>query len=51
MRLDRTKKKTNDVVINGIINLFRVKTENKVIKDRVLRDVRNLFEHEKEDMN
>ena len=30
-------------------NLFRLKKENKVIKDRVFRDIRDLFEHEEED--
>ena len=26
-------------------NLFRLKIENEAIKDRVIRDIRNLFEH------
>ena len=30
-------------------NRFRLKKENEAIKDRVIRDVRNLFVHEKED--
>ena len=29
-------------------NLFRLKKENETIKDRVMRDIRNLFEHEVE---
>ena len=33
----------------GIQNLFRLKKENKVIKDRIFRDTRDLFEHEEED--
>ena len=29
-------------------NLFKLKNENEAIKDRVIRDIRNLFEHEEE---
>ena len=29
-------------------NLFRLKKENKAIKDRIIKDIRNLFEHEEE---
>ena len=29
-----------------IRNIFRFKKNNKVIKDRIPRDIRNLFEHE-----
>ena len=32
-RLNKLKKETNDTSITGIRNLFRVKKENKVIKD------------------
>ena len=32
--------------IKDIRNLFRLKKENKLIKDRILRDIRNLLEHE-----
>ena len=38
------KKKT----IKDVRNLFRLKKENKVIKDRILRDIRNLFKHREE---
>ena len=31
-----------------IRNLLRLEKETKAIKDRILRDIRNLFEHEKE---
>ena len=34
----------DDTTAKDIRNLFRLKTENKVIKD-----IRNLFEHEEED--
>ena len=30
-------------------NLFRIKTENEAIKDRVIIHIKNLFEHEEED--
>ena len=29
-------------------NLFRLKKDNETIKDRVIRDISNLFEHEEE---
>ena len=32
----------------GIRNLFRLKKENKAIKDRLIRGIRNIFEHEEE---
>ena len=42
-------KKTDGTAIKDI-NLFRLKKENEVIKDdRVIRDIRNLFEYEEED--
>ena len=30
-------------------NLFRQEKETKVIKERTLRDIKNIFEHEKEE--
>ena len=38
-------KKTNDAAIKAIRNLFQLKKENKAIKYRILRDIRNLSEH------
>ena len=35
----------------GIINLFRLKKGTKAIKDRMLRDIKNCFEHEEEQKN
>ena len=35
--------------MKGIRNLFRLKKENKAIKYRILRDVRNYFQDEEED--
>ena len=37
-------------MIKGISNLFRQR-KKETIKDRVIRDIRNLFEHEEEDYN
>ena len=31
------------------LNLYRLQRENKEIKDRVIRNIRNLFEHEEEE--
>ena len=44
-RLRKTKKETNAAAIKGIINLLRLKKENKITKDGILRDIGNLFEH------
>ena len=35
-------------VTKNIRNLFKLKKENQVIKDRIIRYIRNLFEHEEE---
>ena len=35
--------------IKNMRNRFRLKKENKVIKDRVIRYIRNLFQHVEED--
>ena len=34
--------------MKDIRNLFRKEKETKAIKDRILRDIKNLFEHEEE---
>ena len=36
-------------MIKDVRNIFRLKKENKAIKDRINRDIRNLLEHEEED--
>ena len=38
----------NNIAIKDVINLFRLKEENKAIKDRMIRDIRNLFGKKKE---
>ena len=43
------KMKKNEIYftkIKGVRNLFRLKKQNETIKDRVMRDIINLFEHE-----
>ena len=44
-------KNLNYTAIKDIRNLFRLEKETKVIKDRTLRDIQSLFEHEKEEEN
>ena len=38
----------DQTTIKEIRNLFRLKKENVVIKDKVIRDIRKLFEHGEE---
>ena len=45
--LSLLKKETKP--IKDIRNLVRLQKENKAIKDRIIRDIRGLFEQEKED--
>ena len=49
--LFRIKKKQNYIAIKYIKNLFRQEKKTKAIKDRILRDIKNIFEHEKEEEN
>ena len=44
--LFRLKKELNYTIIKDKRNLFRQKKETKPIKNRILRDIKNLFEHE-----
>ena len=41
--------KKNYTAIKDTRNLFRLEKEIKAIKDRILRDIKNLFEYEEED--
>ena len=45
----KLKKETNDTTITGVRILFRLKNKNKAIKYRILRDISNLFQHDKID--
>ena len=44
-RLEKLKKETIYTTIKKIWNLFRLEKENKAIKERIIIDIRNLFEH------
>ena len=43
------KKEIDDTAIKYTRNLFGLKKESKVIKDRILRDIRSLLEHEEKE--
>ena len=47
--LFRLKKELNYTVVKDVRNLFRQEKETKAIKDRILRDIKNPFEHEKDE--
>ena len=49
--LFRLKKEQNYTGIKDIRNLSRLEEETKTIKDRILRDIKNLFEHQEEKQN
>ena len=42
--LFRQKKEVDDNIIKNIRNPFRLKKENEAIKDRITREISNLFE-------
>ena len=44
----RLKLELNYTAIKDIRNIFRLGKKTKAIKDRILRDIKNLFEHEEE---
>ena len=41
------KKQLEDNIFKGIRNIFKLKKENEVSKDLIIRDFRSLFESEK----
>ena len=41
-------KEINENIIKNIKHLYRLGKEKKTIKDRIIRDIRNLFEYEEE---
>ena len=47
----RLKEELNYSAIRNIRNLFRLEKENIAIKDKIYRDIKNLFEHEEDDEN
>ena len=42
----RLKKKQNKAATKNIKNFDRLEKETKAIKERIFRDIKNLFEHE-----
>ena len=46
--LFRPNKELNYIAIKDMRNLFRLEKVTKAIKDRVLRDIKNLLEHGEE---
>ena len=48
INLFRLKKELNYTAIKDIIITFRQQKATKATKDRILRDIKNLFEHEEE---
>ena len=49
INLFRLKKELNYIAIEDIRNLFSLEKEPNSIKDRIIRDITNLFGHEKKD--
>ena len=49
--LFRLKKEQNGTAIKSVKIIFRLKRKNKGIKHKVLRNIKNLFEYEKEEEN
>ena len=47
--LFRLKMEINYSVIRYITNLYWLEKETKTMKDRILRDIKNLFEHREEE--
>ena len=43
------KKQSEESIIKSIRNLFKLKKENGAIKDRIIRDIRTIFEREEID--
>ena len=43
------EKEVDNPAVKDIGNLFKLKKENIAIKNRLIRDIRNPFEHEEED--
>ena len=48
--LFRLNKEVNHTAVKDIRNLFRWEKETKGIKNRILGDIKNLFEHEEENL-
>ena len=42
------KKEIDETTIIAVRNIFRLKKENEAIKERIIKDIRNLFEYEED---
>ena len=47
--MEKLKKETTDTTTKRVRNIFRLENEIKVIKDMILRCIRNLVENEEEE--
>ena len=45
----KIQKQSEDNIIENIRNLFKIKKENKSIKDKIIRDIKTLIEQQGED--
>ena len=45
----KNRRPEEENMIKDIRNLIRLEKENEAIKDRILRNIKNLFEHEEEE--
>ena len=45
----RLKKEINDNAIKDITNIYGLEEENKAIKYRIIKDIKNFFEHGEEE--
>ena len=49
--MNKLQKGTNDAAIKGIRIFFRLKKENKANKDKIIRHIKNLLEHDQKQEN
>ena len=47
--MEKLKKETIDTTIKDILNLFRLEKQNKAVKYIIVRNIRNIFEHEEKE--
>ena len=45
----KIEKQFEDNIIKNIRNFFKLKKENTTLKDRIIRDIKTLFEQQEED--
>ena len=45
----KIQKQSEDNIIRNTRNLFKLKKKKKAIKDKIFRDIKTLFEQQKED--